>query len=58
MEVRGGNGYIEDWVAPRLVRDAQMGVLWEGTSSINALDVITRAVGQVGAQRISPRVAP
>jgi acyl-CoA dehydrogenase len=49
MEMRGGNGYIEDWVNPRLVRDAQIGVLWEGTSNINALDVVQRAVGKVGA---------
>jgi alkylation response protein AidB-like acyl-CoA dehydrogenase len=46
MEVRGGNGYIEDWVNARLVRDAHLGVLWEGTSNINALDIITRAVGK------------
>lgn len=51
MEMRGGNGYIEDWVNPRLVRDAQIGVLWEGTSSINALDVITRAVAKSGADQ-------
>ncbi len=49
MEVRGGNGYIEDWVNPRLVRDAQIGVLWEGTSNINALDAIGRAAGKMGA---------
>jgi len=46
MEARGGNGYIEDWVNPRLIRDAQVGLLWEGTSNINALDVIGRAVGK------------
>jgi alkylation response protein AidB-like acyl-CoA dehydrogenase len=46
MEVRGGNGYIEEWVQPRLVRDAHIGVLWEGTSNINALDIIARAVGK------------
>jgi len=46
MEVRGGNGYIEDWVNPRLVRDSHLGVLWEGTSNINALDVVTRAVAK------------
>ncbi|OYV33198.1 MAG: DNA alkylation response protein [Rhodospirillales bacterium 20-64-7] len=51
MEARGGNGYIEDWVNPRLIRDAQVGLLWEGTSNINALDVISRAVGKGGAQR-------
>ena len=46
MEVRGGNGYIEDWTNARLIRDAHIGVLWEGTSNINALDVITRAVAK------------
>ena len=51
MEVRGGNGYIEEWVNPRLVRDAQIGVLWEGTSNINALDVIGRAVGRAAAHK-------
>jgi alkylation response protein AidB-like acyl-CoA dehydrogenase len=51
MEVRGGNGYIEEWVNARLVRDAQIGLLWEGTSNINALDVIGRAVGKAGAHK-------
>jgi acyl-CoA dehydrogenase len=51
MEVRGGNGYIEEWVQPRLVRDAHIGVLWEGTSNINALDIITRAVGKSRAHK-------
>jgi alkylation response protein AidB-like acyl-CoA dehydrogenase len=40
MEVRGGCGYIEDWSDPRLVRDAHLGSIWEGTSNIVALDVI------------------
>ena len=40
MEVRGGCGYIEEWVDPRLVRDAHLGSIWEGTSNIVALDVI------------------
>lgn len=51
MEVRGGNGYIEDFVNARLIRDAQIGLLWEGTSNINALDVTTRAVAKVGAHK-------
>ncbi len=50
MEARGGNGFIENWVNARLVRDAHVGVLWEGTSSINALDVTTRAIAKLGAQ--------
>ncbi len=40
MEVRGGCGYIEDWSDPRLVRDAHLGSIWEGTSNIVALDVL------------------
>jgi hypothetical protein len=51
MEVRGGNGYIEEWVHARLIRDAHIGVLWEGTSNINALDILTRAVGKSRAHR-------
>jgi alkylation response protein AidB-like acyl-CoA dehydrogenase len=51
MEVRGGNGYIEEWVQARLIRDAHVGVLWEGTSNINALDIVTRAVGKSRAHR-------
>ncbi|MBO9423094.1 acyl-CoA dehydrogenase family protein [Labrenzia sp. R4_1] len=51
MEVRGGNGYIEDFVNARLVRDAHLGVLWEGTSNINSLDITTRAIAKVGAHK-------
>jgi len=43
MEVRGGCGYIEEWPEPRLLRDAHLGSIWEGTSNIVALDVL-RAV--------------
>ena len=62
MEARGGNGYIEDFVNARLVRDAHVGVLWEGTSNIVALDAVSRAVGKAGAhralaQRVSERLA-
>ena len=51
MEMRGGNGYIEDFVNERLVRDAHLGVIWEGTSNINALDAIQRAAGKDGCHR-------
>jgi len=40
MEVRGGCGYIEEWSDPRLLRDAHLGSIWEGTSNIVALDVL------------------
>jgi alkylation response protein AidB-like acyl-CoA dehydrogenase len=48
MEVRGGCGYIEDWSDARVLRDAHLGSIWEGTSNIVALDV-TRAIRREGA---------
>jgi alkylation response protein AidB-like acyl-CoA dehydrogenase len=49
MEIRGGIGYIEEFVTPRLLRDAHLGSIWEGTSNIVALDALKRAVGRHGA---------
>ncbi|MDQ0189922.1 acyl-CoA dehydrogenase family protein [Alicyclobacillus cycloheptanicus] len=51
MEVRGGNGYIEDWINPRLVRDAHLGSIWEGTTNMMALDIL-RAIDKKGADKI------
>ncbi len=48
MEVRGGNGYIEDWPNARLVRDADVNAIWEGSSNIVALDV-ARAIAREDA---------
>jgi acyl-CoA dehydrogenase len=39
MNVRGGNGYIEEWVNARLVRDGYLGAIWEGSTNVVALDV-------------------
>ena len=50
LEMRGGVGYIEEFVPARLLRDAHLGSIWEGTSNIVALDAIARAVGRHGAQ--------
>lgn len=40
MEIRGGCGYIEEWSDARVLRDAHLGSIWEGTSNIVALDVM------------------
>ena len=40
MEVRGGCGYVEEWSDARLLRDAHLGSIWEGTSNVVALDVL------------------
>lgn len=40
IELLGGNGYIEDFVTPRLLRDAQVLSVWEGTANILGLEVV------------------
>lgn len=39
MEVRGGNGFIEDWPQARLLRDVSVHAIWEGSGNVIALDV-------------------
>ena len=39
MNVRGGNGYVEEWVNARLLRDAYLGAIWEGSTNVVNLDV-------------------
>jgi len=40
IEIHGGNGYIEDFVTPRLLRDAQVLTVWEGTANILGLELL------------------
>jgi acyl-CoA dehydrogenase len=44
MEVRGGNGFIEDWPDARILRDVYVHAIWEGSGNVIALDVL-RALG-------------
>lgn len=46
MNVRGGNGYIEEWVNAKLVRDSLLGSIWEGAENVVALDVARAAARQ------------
>jgi acyl-CoA dehydrogenase len=49
LEMRGGIGYVEEFATARLLRDAHLGSIWEGTGNIVAIDVLKRAVGRHGA---------
>lgn len=49
LEMRGGIGYTEEFATARLLRDAHLGSIWEGTGNIVAIDALTRAVGRHGA---------
>ncbi|WP_290819112.1 acyl-CoA dehydrogenase family protein [Halovivax sp.] len=48
MEIQGGNGYVNDFVTHRLLRDAQVLPIWEGTENILSLDVL-RALAREAA---------
>jgi acyl-CoA dehydrogenase len=49
LEMRGGIGYIEEFATARLLRDAHLGSIWEGTGNIVAIDAVRRAIGRHGA---------
>ncbi|HEX4578558.1 MAG TPA: acyl-CoA dehydrogenase family protein, partial [Candidatus Dormibacteraeota bacterium] len=40
MEIRGGNGFIEDWPDARMLRDVSVHAIWEGSGNVIALDVL------------------
>jgi acyl-CoA dehydrogenase len=40
MEIRGGNGFIEDWPDERMLRDVSVHAIWEGSGNVIALDVL------------------
>ena len=48
LECFGGAGYVEDTGLPRLLRDAQVLPIWEGTTNVLALDLL-RALSADGA---------
>lgn len=48
LECFGGAGYVEDTGLPRLLRDAQVLSIWEGTTNVLSLDVL-RAIAREGA---------
>ena len=45
LECFGGAGYVEDTGLPRLLRDAQVLPIWEGTTNVLSLDVL-RAIAR------------
>lgn len=51
VEVLAGNGYIEDWPMARVLRDAQVLPIWEGTTNILVLDAF-RALRKEGAHEV------
>ena len=51
MQVYGGHGYIREWGMEQFVRDARINMIYEGTNTIQALDLLGRKVlGDNGAR--------
>ncbi|MEX0606127.1 MAG: acyl-CoA dehydrogenase C-terminal domain-containing protein [Marinobacter sp.] len=44
MQVFGGHGFIAEWGMEQIVRDARIGMIYEGTTGIQALDLLGRKV--------------
>lgn len=48
MELMGGNGYIEDFILPKLMRDVNVLPIWEGSGNVIVLDIL-RALDKTDA---------
>ena len=46
MQVYGGHGYIREWGMEQYVRDARINMIYEGTNTIQSLDLLGRKVLQ------------
>lgn len=56
VEALGGNGYIEDWPMARVMRDAQVLTIWEGTSNILVLDTFRALRKEAGHEMLFAEV--
>jgi acyl-CoA dehydrogenase len=56
VECFGGAGYVEDTGVPRLLRDAQVLPIWEGTTNVLALDALRAVVRDDAAGPVLARV--
>lgn len=50
LQVFGGHGFIREWGMEQIVRDARIAMLYEGTTGIQAMDLIGRKVLGSGGQ--------
>jgi alkylation response protein AidB-like acyl-CoA dehydrogenase len=46
LQVFGGHGYIKEWGMEQFVRDARINMIYEGTNTIQSLDLLGRKVLQ------------
>lgn len=56
MELMGGNGYIEDFVMPKLLRDVNVLPIWEGAGNIIVLDMLRAARKSEGLSLVMEQI--
>jgi alkylation response protein AidB-like acyl-CoA dehydrogenase len=56
VEAFGGAGYVEDTGVPRLLRDAQVLPIWEGTTNVLSLDALRAITREDAAKPLLSRV--
>jgi len=52
LQCYGGSGYLQDYPAEQYIRDQKIDSLYEGTTQIQALDLIFRKVARDGGQTL------
>ncbi|ALN72968.1 acyl-CoA dehydrogenase [Aureimonas sp. AU20] len=52
IQIHGGMGYVEETGAARLLRDARIAPIYEGTNGIQAIDLVTRKLPQSGGDSV------
>jgi alkylation response protein AidB-like acyl-CoA dehydrogenase len=56
LECFGGAGYVEETGVPRLLRDAQVLPIWEGTSNVLSTDVVRAVTRDEGVAQVVGRI--
>jgi alkylation response protein AidB-like acyl-CoA dehydrogenase len=54
LQCFGGHGYVNEWGVEQNVRDARIGTLYEGTTGIQALDLLGRKVLGTRGKALTP----
>jgi acyl-CoA dehydrogenase len=57
IQVHGGMGYIEETGAAQYYRDARIAPIYEGTNGIQAIDLVTRKIGQEDGAIVAALIA-
>ncbi|TFF25164.1 acyl-CoA dehydrogenase [Jiella endophytica] len=53
IHVHGGMGFVEETGAARLLRNARITPIYEGTNGIQAIDLVARKIGQSGGEAVA-----